>query len=100
MISTQITVHGLFSRVIVPQRIIGPRTIVLKIIDPGQFPPGQLLQKKIEFRMICRLHNCCSGNWPRGKLPAPHLPPPSPGDHGETIRYIENHVETIKEMET
>ena len=85
--------HGLFF-----PRQLPLRKITHQIIAPGEYcPPGWLLpdnyskdnclprsltiyprklsSTEIAFRMICRLHNCPSDKWSRGKLPPRKIVP-------------------------
>ena len=56
-----------------------PPIIVPGLLLPGSYSkdncpltiyPWKLPPRNIAFRMICRLHNCLSDKWPRGKLPS------------------------------
>ena len=50
-------------------RIIAPEQLPHKDICLLTIPPWKLPPRKIAFLMICRLHNCSSDKWLRGKLP-------------------------------
>ena len=62
-----------------PSRIIALWTIAPGLLTPDKYPkdsrpltiyPWILPPRKTAFRTICRLHNCLSDKWPRGKLPS------------------------------
>ena len=65
-------------RIIAPW-MIAPDLLLLDTYPKDNYPltiyPWKLPQRKIVFRLICRLHNCPSDKWSREKLPSRKIVP-------------------------